>query len=81
MSKVLPVQNVSAPRLVRALVQQEGHLAADACANRMLIVDTFANVQRIQKIVGSMDQGEPLKGHNCSGPPTPPPPARTREGG
>jgi len=63
-SKVITVKNVSAVQLVpilRPLLPQVGHLAAFPCNNRLLIVDMFANVRRIETLVESLDVGEPFK--------------------
>lgn len=63
-SKVITVKNVPAAQLVpilRPLLPQAGHLAAFPCSNRLLIVDMFANVRRIEQIIESLDVGEPYK--------------------
>lgn len=63
-SKVITVKNVSAAQLVpilRPLLPQAAHLAAFPCSNRLLIVDMFANVRRIEQIIESLDVGEPYK--------------------
>ncbi len=68
-SKVITVKNVSAAQLVpilRPLLPQVGHLAAFPCNNRLLIVDIFANVRRIEALVESLDVGGPYKPpENC----------------
>ncbi len=43
--------------LLRPLMPQSGHLAADGCSNTLIIVDTFANVRRIEAVVASLDVG------------------------
>jgi type II secretory pathway component GspD/PulD (secretin) len=63
-SKVITVKNVSAAQLVpilRPLLPQVAHLAAFPCNNRLLIVDMFANVRRIEGIIEALDVGEPYK--------------------
>ncbi len=55
---------------------------AQSCTNELIIVDTFANVRRIEAIVASMDKGDALELPKCAirepGPPratSPPLPA------
>lgn len=65
---VYRVRNSSAAMLVpilRPLLPQYGHLAADLCSNMLIIVDTFANVRRIEAIVQRLDVGEPYKEQAC----------------
>jgi type II secretory pathway component GspD/PulD (secretin) len=72
----LQLKSIPAAQLVpilRPLFPQYAHFAADLCANTLIIVDTFANVKRIEAIARRMDVGEPLKPHVCeAGPPNPP---------
>lgn len=67
--KVLAVKSVPAAHLVpilRPLLPQQAHLVAIACTNVLVIVDTFANVQRIEKLVRALDTaGEPYKPGKC----------------
>jgi general secretion pathway protein D len=68
-SKVITVKSVPAAELVpilRPLLPQAGHLAALPCANKLIIVDTFANVRRIQSIIDALDVGEPHTTEKCS---------------
>ena len=51
--------------ILRPLLPQNAHLAADVCSNNLLIVDTFGNYKRIAAIVQSLDVGEPYKS-NCT---------------
>jgi len=51
--------------ILRPLLPQNGHLAADVCSNDLIVVDTFANYKRIQAIVRALDQGEPYKPRPC----------------
>jgi general secretion pathway protein D len=67
-SKVITVKNVPATHLVpllRPIMPQVGHLVALPCVNKLLIVDTFANVQRIQAIIDVLDVGEAYKPEKC----------------
>ena len=65
--------------ILRPMVPQSGHLVADTCANSLLIVDTFANVKRIEAVVRRLDVGEPFKAHACDGRDASPPPPPPRE--
>jgi general secretion pathway protein D len=58
--------------ILRPMIPQMGHLAAFLCSNRLILVDTFANVQRIQRVIEELDVGEPLKTEKCENPPQPP---------
>jgi type II secretory pathway component GspD/PulD (secretin) len=68
-SKVLTVKSVPAAHLVpilRPLLPQQAHLVAFPCTNVLVLVDTFANVQRIEKLVRAIDTaGEPYKSDKC----------------
>jgi general secretion pathway protein D len=67
-SKVITVKNVPAAHLVpllRPIMPQSGHLVALPCVNKLFIVDTFGNVQRIQAIIEALDVGEPYKPEKC----------------
>jgi general secretion pathway protein D len=75
-TRVIKLKSIPSPQLVpilRPLVHQSGHLAAFPCTNEMLIVDTFANVRRIESIISAMDKGDALSVPKCAGGP---PPAR-----
>jgi len=54
--------------ILRPMLPQYAHLAADTCNNTLIIVDTFANVKRIEAIVRRLDVGEPFKAHACEAP-------------
>jgi general secretion pathway protein D len=61
-TKVIPVKSISAAQLVpvlRPMVPQYGHMVAYPCRNTLILVDTFANVKRIEKVIQSFDVGEP----------------------
>jgi general secretion pathway protein D len=67
-TKVFTVKNVPAAYLVpilRPLLPQVGHLVAFPCTNMLMIVDTFGNVQRIEKLVQSLDVGGPYTPPKC----------------
>jgi len=68
-TKIIVVKSMSAPQLVpllRPMLPQYAHLAALACTNTVLIVDRYANVQRIAGVIEAMDKGEPYKTRDCS---------------
>jgi general secretion pathway protein D len=68
-SKVITVKSAPAAQLVpilRPLLPQAAHLAALPCANKLIIVDTFANVRRVQAIIDALDVGEPFPAGKCS---------------
>jgi len=64
--------------ILRPLLPQQGHLAADTCANTLMIVDRFANYKRIEALVRSLDVGNPRPTAERCEPssPSPPPPPR-----
>jgi type II secretory pathway component GspD/PulD (secretin) len=71
-SRVITVKSVPASMLVpvlRPLLPQQAHMVAFPCTNALLLVDTFANVKRLEKIVSAMDTGEAFKPVPCGGPP------------
>jgi general secretion pathway protein D len=66
--KVITVKNVSAAHLVpllRPIIPQTGHLVALPCVNKLFIVDTFGNIQRIEGIIEALDVGEPYTPEKC----------------
>jgi type II secretory pathway component GspD/PulD (secretin) len=73
-SKVITVKSASAAQLVpllRPIIPQSGHLVALPSVNKLFIVDTFGNIQRIQTIIDALDVGEPYmpekcEAHDCS---------------
>ena len=74
-TKVFVVKNQSAAQMVpilRPMIPQMGHLVAFPCSNRLVLVDTFANVQRLQRVIEELDVGEPLKMEKCELLPQPP---------
>ena len=67
-STVISVKNVSAAQLVpilRPLLPQAGHLAALPCVNKLIMVDTFANVRRVEALIATVDVGQPYKLEGC----------------
>ena len=67
-TRVLRVKSVPATQFVpilRPLLPQSAHIVAFPCTNELLIVDTFANVRRIETIVASMDKGKELPLRDC----------------
>ena len=50
---------------MRPLLQQAAHLVAFPCKNTLLMVDTYANVKRIEQIVRALDVGEPYTPPAC----------------
>jgi general secretion pathway protein D len=67
-TRVLRVKSVPATQLVpilRSLLPRSAHFAAVPCTNELVIVDTFANVRRIESIVAAMDKGSELTLPTC----------------
>jgi general secretion pathway protein D len=67
-SAVVPVTALPAATLVpilRPLLPQQGHLAAAVCGNSILLVDTYANVRRIDSLIKALDVGDPYKPAKC----------------
>ena len=67
---IVTVKNVSALQLVpilRPLLPVYAHLAAVACGNSLILVDNFANVKRIEKLVLALDVGKPFATAGCDG--------------
>jgi type II secretory pathway component GspD/PulD (secretin) len=62
-TRVVTVVNIEAPLLIpilRPLLPQGAHLAA-LPPNRIILVDRYANVQRITAIIGSLDTPTPAR--------------------
>jgi type II secretory pathway component GspD/PulD (secretin) len=66
---VLSAKNLSVVQLVpilRPMIPQYGHLAALPCVNKLIMVDTYANVRRIESVIEALDVGsEPYKPEKC----------------
>lgn len=68
---VIHVKSLPAAWLVpilRPLVPQWGHLAAEVCTNDLVIVERFASVRRMEAIIKAMDTRAPIKPQTCSDP-------------
>lgn len=68
-TRVVRVKSVPAAQLVpilRSLLPQNAHMAAMTCTNELIIVDTYANVRRIEGIIASMDKGDALALPKCT---------------
>jgi general secretion pathway protein D len=60
-NRLIPLKSASAAQLVpvlRPLLPQVAHLVAYPCKNTLIIVDTFANVKRIEAIARALDNGD-----------------------
>ena len=71
---VITVKNTMAPALVpslRPLMPTYGHLSAMPCTNQLILVDNFANVKRLEKLIATLDVGTPYVPHSCQGEPAP----------
>ena len=58
-TRVILIKNVNATQLVpvlRPLVAQQGHLAAYADTNVLIISDRASNIERIEQIIGQIDK-------------------------
>jgi type II secretory pathway component GspD/PulD (secretin) len=67
---VITVKNNMAPGLVpilRPLIPTYGHLSAVPCTNQLVLVDNFANVKRLEKVIASLDVGTPYVPRSCQG--------------
>jgi general secretion pathway protein D len=69
-TSVIAVKNVQAATLVpalRPLMPTHAHLAAVPCGNSLILVDNFANVKRLEKLVAALDVGKPYTTPGCEG--------------
>jgi len=77
-TRVIRVKSMPATYFVpilRPLLPQNAHLAAMACTNELIIVDSYSNVRRIEGIVASMDKGDAVVLPKCAiSEPAPTPP-------
>lgn len=67
-NRIIAVKNAPAVQFVpilRPLLPQYAHLVAFPCKNALLIVDSYANVKRIEQIVRALDTGEPYTPPAC----------------
>jgi type II secretory pathway component GspD/PulD (secretin) len=63
-TRVLTVNNIDAAFLIpilRPMLPQAAHLAASATSNRIVIMDRYANVQRITEVIRSLDVAAPAR--------------------
>jgi general secretion pathway protein D len=70
-SIVIPVTRLPAGSLVpilRPLLPSYAHLAAAICSNSLIMVDTYANVRRIESLVKALDTGDPFIPAKCEAP-------------
>jgi general secretion pathway protein D len=71
-TRVIKVKSMPAVQLVpllRPIIPQNGHLVAVPCTNVLMVVDTFANVRRLESVVQSLDTGgEPYQPEKCAAP-------------
>jgi len=70
-SIVIPVTKLPAGSLVpilRPLLPPYAHLAAAPCSNSLLMIDTYANVRRIEALIKALDIGEPYQPAKCEAP-------------
>jgi general secretion pathway protein D len=73
-TQIITMKNISAAQLVpllRPLIPQQGHLAAYASGNMLIISDRASNVSRVMKIIERMDESgdepsELIPLHNAS---------------
>jgi general secretion pathway protein D len=75
-NKIIPVKTMPAAMLVpilRPLLPQHAHLVAVICRNALLMVDTYANVKRVEALVQALDNGTPYQMPEKCEPPQPPP--------
>ena len=69
-TSVVAIKNVPAATLVpalRPLMPTHAHLAAVPCGNSLILVDNFANVKRLEKLVAALDVGKPYAAPGCEG--------------
>ncbi len=71
-TRVIKVKSMPAVQLVpllRPIIPQNGHLVAVPCTNVLMVVDTFANVRRLESVVQALDAGgEPYQPEKCAAP-------------
>jgi type II secretory pathway component GspD/PulD (secretin) len=65
---VIPIANLPAATLVpslRPLIPSHGHLSAVVCDNTLILIDTYANVRRLQELIKLVDVGRPYTPAKC----------------
>jgi general secretion pathway protein D len=68
-TRVIRVKSIPAAQLVpilRPLLPQNAHLAAFPCTNELVLVDSYANIRRVESVIASMDKGDPLALEKCA---------------
>jgi type II secretory pathway component GspD/PulD (secretin) len=71
---VIPIANLPASTLVpslRPLIPSNGHLSAVVCENTLILIDTYANVRRLQELIKLIDVGRSYTPAKCDLAPTP----------
>jgi general secretion pathway protein D len=67
-TRILSAKSLAVVQLVpilRPMIPQYGHLVALPCTNKLIMVDTFANIRRIESVIEALDVGEPYKPEKC----------------
>lgn len=70
-TRLIDVKHMPATMLVpmlRPLLPQQAHMVASMCSNTLLIVDSYANVRRIEALVTALDTGDPYFPEKCAAP-------------
>ena len=70
-NKVISIKSMPSAYLVpmlRPLLPQYAHLAALPCKNKMIVLDTYANVKRLEALIEALDVGAPYTPEPCSAP-------------
>jgi general secretion pathway protein D len=65
---VIPIASLPAVSLVpslRPLIPSYGHLSAVVCDNALILIDTYANVRRLQELIKLIDVGRPYTPAKC----------------
>lgn len=68
-TKVVTVKSIPAAFLVpvlRPMLPQHAHMVAMPCTNDLILVDTYGNVQRIERLIKSLDRGAPYSPPKCT---------------
>ena len=67
-TRVITVKSIPTSMLVpllRPMLPQHAHMAALPCTNNLIFVDTYANIQRLEQVIKSLDRGEPYVPEKC----------------
>jgi general secretion pathway protein D len=71
---VISIANLPAATLVpslRPLIPSNGHLSAVVCNNTLILIDTYANVRRLQELIKLIDVGRTYTPARCDPAPSP----------